>query len=1514
MKSAKEDFIGRIWLYQELESVLNYPVQENGITGVLIIGDPGTGKSALSAQLVCSRTSSRTIHDHILGYHLCKHSDKNTQSAGKFVRNLAGLIAQRILEYGFLVSKSSYILRSLHTDCVNNQDPMGCFEQAVLSPLKSLTNAPKESWYLVIDALDECLTQTEFRLSIVYLLKNKLSRFPSWLKLVMTSRNESSISFNLRSIKKLIIDPEDSRNTKDIELFLTTRFYQDRPLLQSVKTWFGLENTTRLISLLTSKSQGNFLFVKEMIRHWEASRILKCNPHALPETLEELYFNYFQRLYQRGEHFKRVRRILELLVATFHPLTPKEIYDVLKVQEENLEQDYDFQNRMKELGHFLRYGKDDTVTLYHLSLTEWLTSDNGRNGPFYVSRIKGHEALCDFFFKCIAEGGKPALLKYGLPLAQHIASGGWKKAYVEQFLSFPSQVVNSSNPETNRTLLHLAVTINNTDVLELLLPHFIYVDFPDVYGKTPAFLAAEHGLVENLALLVKKGANVNLKTKSLRSLNLENVCAIPDLVFESKSKFTSATMLHAAAHAGYLKVVNFLLENNAFLTTVNDVNLTALQLAAEKGHLEIVKALHKAGGIADQTALHHAAHNNWLNVVKYLLDIGVDDSCMSCDGSFYWLKSSRNRLQSVVGLGINRGNMLSGIQQNPSFSLSEFFDDKHLIYCETALHSAISNSHSEVVKELISRDKRALACQDYSGRTPLHEAVRRNNTEIVSILLKEDQIDVHSTCQQFQKVSTSVIFSPSLLSHSELTEYQKDNCHCGYTPLHLAARFGYWEIALNLIVNNAMVEAKDCVGATPLHIAACHNHAFMTQVLIRWGANINSKTSNGSTPLHSAAACGALDIVDQLLSQGAIRDAADNSNLTALHYSILNVRSDDLSGFILDMETKSYVFRTDYSAKFNHNNDPVLALHKHFHRWLIVFIKLIQRGSNIKAVDIHGRTALHIAAENGLAGAVKVLLLSKSQIEVRDKTGQTPLDVAVTKAALLPTRGRFKTKVGTSTDQLRPYLRGHEMVVYLLLSYSEYVIQCSDSVESLIQRAFINDQLHIAQVIDSCLDAEGFSPLHRAAQGSNVVAIRSLLNLGVSQSKLSPHGYDALTLTLLHAENPNSRFLDNSVVDKASAAALVLLRHKMKSSGFHIVCDPSKAELTLYHLAASRGLVHFIQEIFKDKKLHQLDVDCPNRDGITPMYLAKVFNKFDNGKASSSEKEFSPWIQVVKLIEYLGGKIQYPRKIAEYNLIYKKLYGWIPRGTDLKVRPDIRALIIEFLTTYGQKHMSSLSCEAIMTSEMVTSDQSVRTNVTSELEQQLMHLKRQRFRSRIPKRPCAYEFRRIATWLRKTESLHEIYSSDYELRLFYLTQLWNMEVFEFLRCYKMTFYKYRPHLIDERKLYVLLKHYEDNISLWYLHGICIAVADAFRLNFRSYLDNDIYRDFKILHQNYPDFIRVRLGDIAKSAWTKEFAKSWPLELFFTFTLGLHSQYEYLTILNVGLGPETRILLDSAKLK
>ena len=797
---ARENFIGRQWLYKEIESAF-YPLRQ-GVSGVLIIGDPGAGKSALTAQLICSHTSSRTIHDHVLGYHLCKHSDRNTQNGGKFVRNLADMISRRLPEYGYIVASNSYIQRSLNTDCVALDDPVGCFEQAILTPLRLLKNEPKENWYIVIDALDECPSQSETSHSIVYLLSKKLSRFPSWLKLVITSRNQSSALINSNSIIKLAIDPGDSRNTDDIELFLSTKFYQDGPLIHQIKFWFGdntIRNTARLITALLSKSQGNFLFVKEMLHHWETFRAQKSNPYALPETLGEIYYSYFERHYNRPEQFKPIRRVLELLVASVQPLSQKDIFNILRVKEVDLEEEYEFKDRMEELGHFLRYRENNTVTLYHLSLKEWLTSESNRKSPYYVSKKKGHEKFCDYYFSLItADGGKPSLRENILSLAQHIALGGWRKAYVKEFLRFPSQVVNSSDYRSNRTLLHFAATINNTDVLELLLRHFSYTDCVDNRGITPAFLAAEHGLVHNLALMVHKGASVNHKTKSLpycfisQGYNCSefdtdwNFTCTP--VLKCKTEFCSSTMLHAAAHRGHLEVVNFLLDNGANISTVNGVHLTAMHIAAEEGHLKVVKALHEAGATPDQTALHHAAGRNRSDVVKYLLQIGITDKCMRCDGSFYWLKTRKRFKKEVYPTKIaleRKGRVrVNSTVHCPTIPIvihkrlkdkslrtckgeGVLYDDKYLIFCETALHAAVSAGHEAVVRELVSRPASALACQDYSGRTPLHEAVRKNDKDIVQLLLIKGPKIVNQNCgnlQRFHGQGDTVSTSSSPLS------------------------------------------------------------------------------------------------------------------------------------------------------------------------------------------------------------------------------------------------------------------------------------------------------------------------------------------------------------------------------------------------------------------------------------------------------------------------------------------------------------------------------------------------------------------------------------------------------------------------------------------------------------------------------------------------------------------------------------------------------------------------------
>ena len=368
------------------------------------------------------------------------------------------------------------------------------------------------------------------------------------------------------------------------------------------------------------------------------------------------------------------------------------------------------------------------------------------------------------------------------------------------------------------------------------------------------------------------------------------------------------------------------------------------------------------------------------------------------------------------------------------------------------------------------------------------------------------------------------------------------------------------------------------------------------------------------------------------------------------------------------------------------------------------------------------------------------------------------------------------------------------------------------------------------KLIDSCLDAEGFAPLHRAAQGANTVAVSNLIRLGANQSSLSPDGYDALTLALLHAGNTSWWFPDqygHLKCDKASVIALDLLRHKMKTSGFQIICDSSKAELTLYHLAAFRGLLHFIRGIFNDKDFYQVDVDCPNRDEITPLYLAKLSSNREEGGVF---KYSNTWAGVVEFIENLGGQMQYPRRHAEYNAIYYRLYDWIPNEAKFNLRPGVRNFFAEYLSSLGHGYVTSMSCESIISHELELRFENFMLPTFAELIKQLLLSKRRGFPLRIPNFVCVNELKRLSLWLdRYLDSSHvhgELKSSELELKLFYMIRAFHEERFVLLPCYKMAFSKYRPYFVDKIEIQTLIKQYEDNMLLNQLSRVCHEVTHS----------------------------------------------------------------------------------------
>lgn len=684
LESSRAGFTGREWLFHDiLKSISQKTKGDHPVRGVLVVGEPGTGKSALTAQLICSRSSNAFVHSKIIGYHLCRFSDKATQDPRRFVRNLVDLIARRIPEYGLMVSSSSSIVEILHRRCL--RDPYECFEQAVVAPLQQLHVVHAyQDHFIVVDALDECSSDSgEGGTTILRFIKGTFKKLPKWIKLIATSRNDSVVLRHLSATPKVHLSSTDVRNVQDIEIFVTTKLIQDAPLLERLQVMLGSRNgkeISHLINLLLNQSEGNFLLVKEIVHFWTEHLHDDADFNNLPKTIGDTYESYFRREFGSREKFKSALSVLEVLVAAFEPMQIDRVFEVIKIREtSDYDYEYDFVYTLQRLSHFIRYGADNTITLFHLSFIRWLTSSENLGNPFYVSKSHGHRRLVEYYFSIVKKAPNSSIDIYRL--AQHLSSldvHGEDLHYLKEFRNIKTSWVDATIDKDNRTLLHLAAIDNNKMVLQIVTEAFENIDCEDNYGFTPGFVAAMNGFSQNVEFLISKGANKEHRTKPPQSppfLSLQSV---------QQSKliaFSNSTMLHAAAVGGHINAIRRLLKKNASFIDPNGVNLTAIQLAALNGHLDVVQLLYKSGASVDDTLLELADARGHANVVKFVLKTGV-----------------RPSVRSAIYLAVPRcrsGDVSESTLSHKKLTILQ------LILCEVALYIAAGGNHSEVVRTLV---------------------------------------------------------------------------------------------------------------------------------------------------------------------------------------------------------------------------------------------------------------------------------------------------------------------------------------------------------------------------------------------------------------------------------------------------------------------------------------------------------------------------------------------------------------------------------------------------------------------------------------------------------------------------------------------------------------------------------------------------------------------------------------------------------------------------------------------
>ena len=397
MLSKRARFIGRDWLFSAIETWLARPSPR----ALLVRADFGVGKSALMAEFI-HRDAQRTDDERrVVGYHFCQHDTRQTLRPVTFVRSLVAQLAGRISAYRDALQASPDLLVQLE----RAEDPGSMFEAAVLNPLTAIP-APAGIKLVLIDALDESLengadpaelaTSTSSA-TIVSLLSAKVSRFPPWLRLLVTSRNNPAVLNRLKGAFGVQeIDAEAGLNQDDIERYVLMRCADASIADRLAAANMPAEAAARA---LRDKSGGKFLYAKRALDDLANGLIDAAEMPQLPPGMDAFYLDAFERRFSRGERdYAPASALLGVMAAALEPLAPGMLADVLRggqVHGENALKAL----RAEALSDFIRV-RDGLWTFDHFSLREWLCNEdddgNPRAGAFAVDLAVGRGKLADW--------------------------------------------------------------------------------------------------------------------------------------------------------------------------------------------------------------------------------------------------------------------------------------------------------------------------------------------------------------------------------------------------------------------------------------------------------------------------------------------------------------------------------------------------------------------------------------------------------------------------------------------------------------------------------------------------------------------------------------------------------------------------------------------------------------------------------------------------------------------------------------------------------------------------------------------------------------------------------------------------------------------------------------------------------------------------------------------------------------------------------------------------------------
>ena len=579
------------------------------------------------------------------------------------------------------------------------------------------------------------------------------------------------------------------------------------------------ELTRKIITEVTKKAAGRFLYARlylDALKTKSNKWMLKKALEKFPKNIDDIYMEAMHRIeHQERENRARGFRIIGILIYARRPLGLQELKHALAVltrgspdeegySENDLDDDtMDETKTILESTSSLVVVEANRASLVHSSLEDYLrrgsnTSKWLPNAEFDLARACMHYLHLVLPSK-YRQDDYYASKNVSFPFLQY-ASQYWgdhicnasrnpdHASYLQDealWLLEDSQRMDAcmqaawvTSPGGADTWdvwkgvdrLHICARFGLRSVISELDPEPGTVDKEEPkYAQTPLMYACRNGNHEVVRLLLQLDASQKKVSARGRTALFE---AIMGYHGRSSSKSSSVpsrhgivvkilasempgdfdiNMIHSqehdrtalmlAAQRGHLEMIEILLKHQSINIDKQDVNgNTAILLAVRGGHFAVVQRLLKAKAdieIVDfqvgRSPLRCAAERNHAKIIEVLLQHNADSTVRDCEGGTAILRA------------VNRG---------AAGALEKMMDYDVDIQCvdedgQSLLHGAARNGYDKIARTLLNESRLSVDVRDRCGMTPLHDASRCGEAAVASALL-EQQADA-SVEDQFER-------------------------------------------------------------------------------------------------------------------------------------------------------------------------------------------------------------------------------------------------------------------------------------------------------------------------------------------------------------------------------------------------------------------------------------------------------------------------------------------------------------------------------------------------------------------------------------------------------------------------------------------------------------------------------------------------------------------------------------------------------------------------------------------